>query len=100
MGLGRLDGCKNIAAVRRHARIDALLRDYSPARIVILDNMVRGTIWEREQALKDARVTLVRGDIRDAATVSHGDGRHRCRHPHGSPAHYGVCRRSARGHGE
>ena len=51
--------------------IDALLRDYSPARIVILDNMVRGSISNVAQALKDPRVTLVRGDIRDAATVNH-----------------------------
>ena len=51
--------------------IDLLLRDYNPARIVILDNMVRGSIANVAQALKDPRVTLVRGDIRDAATVHH-----------------------------
>jgi UDP-glucose 4-epimerase len=51
--------------------IDALLRDYNPARIVILDNMIRGSISNVAQALKDPRVTLVRGDIRDAATVNH-----------------------------
>ena len=51
--------------------IDALLRDCSPARIVILDNMVRGSISNVARALKDPRVTLVRGDIRDAATVNH-----------------------------
>jgi UDP-glucose 4-epimerase len=49
--------------------IDLLLRDFSPARIVILDNLVRGTLANVEQALKDPRVTLVRGDIRDIDTV-------------------------------
>ncbi len=49
--------------------IDQLLRDFSPARIVILDNLIRGTLANVEQALKDPRVTLVRGDIRDLDTV-------------------------------
>jgi UDP-glucose 4-epimerase len=49
--------------------IDLLLRDYSPARIVILDNLVRGTLANVEEALKDRRVELVRGDIRDIDTV-------------------------------
>jgi UDP-glucose 4-epimerase len=49
--------------------IDLLLRDYSPARIVILDNLVRGTLANVEEALKDPRVELVRGDIRDVDTV-------------------------------
>jgi nucleoside-diphosphate-sugar epimerase len=50
--------------------IDMLLRDYSPARIVILDNLVRGTLANVEEALKDPRVTLVRGDIRDINMVN------------------------------
>lgn len=49
--------------------IDLLLRDYSPERIVILDNLSRGTLANVEAALKDPRVSLVRGDIRDAETV-------------------------------
>ena len=49
--------------------IDLLLRGYSPARIVILDNLVRGTLANVEEALKDPRVELVRGDIRDIDTV-------------------------------
>jgi nucleoside-diphosphate-sugar epimerase len=49
--------------------IDLLLRDYAPARIVILDNMSRGTLANIEHALKDPRVTLTNGDIRDAETV-------------------------------
>lgn len=46
--------------------IDMLLRDYSPASIVILDNLSRGTLANVEKALKDPRVTLLREDIRDA----------------------------------
>ena len=49
--------------------IDLLLRDYSPERIVILDDLSRGTLDNVEDALKDKRVTLVRGDIRDPETV-------------------------------
>jgi UDP-glucose 4-epimerase len=49
--------------------IDALLRDYSPARIVILDNLARGSLANVEQTLKDRRVQFVRGDIRDAGLV-------------------------------
>jgi UDP-glucose 4-epimerase len=51
------------------ATIDLLLKDHSPARIVILDNLVRGTLANVEQALKDSRVTLMRGDIRDVNAV-------------------------------
>jgi UDP-glucose 4-epimerase len=50
--------------------IDLLLRDFSPAKIVILDNLIRGTLANVEEALKDSRVTLVRGDIRDIDMVS------------------------------
>ena len=39
--------------------IDLLLREHAPARIVILDNLVRGTLANVEHALKDPRVTLV-----------------------------------------
>ena len=49
--------------------IDLLIRDHSPARIVILDNLVRGTQENVEQSLKDPRVELVRGDIRDINMV-------------------------------
>jgi UDP-glucose 4-epimerase len=49
--------------------IDMLLRDHAPARIVILDNLNRGTLANVEQALKDPRVELVRGDIRDVDAV-------------------------------
>jgi UDP-glucose 4-epimerase len=50
--------------------IDLLLRDYDPAQIVILDNLNRGTLHNVDEALKDPRVTLVRGDIRDVETVN------------------------------
>ncbi len=49
--------------------IDLLLRDYRPARIVILDNLVRGSLTNVTEVLRDPRVTLVRGDIRDADVV-------------------------------
>lgn len=51
--------------------IDMLLRDHSPARIVILDNLSRGTLGNVEEALRDRRVTLVCGDIRNIETVRH-----------------------------
>ena len=50
--------------------IDLLLRDYDPARIVILDNMARGSMANVTEALKDARVSFIRGDIRNAETVA------------------------------
>ena len=49
--------------------IDLLLKTHSPERIVILDNLVRGSMPNIEHALKDPRVTLVRGDICDVDTV-------------------------------
>jgi UDP-glucose 4-epimerase len=49
--------------------IDQLLREHAPAEVVILDNLVRGTLANVESALADPRVRLIRGDIRDMATV-------------------------------
>lgn len=49
--------------------IDLLLRDYSPASIVILDDLSRGTLANVEAALKDPRVTLIQDDIRDPEAV-------------------------------
>jgi UDP-glucose 4-epimerase len=51
------------------ATIDLLLREHHPARILILDNLSRGTLANVEVALKDRRVTLLRGDICDPETV-------------------------------
>jgi UDP-glucose 4-epimerase len=45
--------------------IDLLLRDHAPERIVILDNLSRGSLANIEHALTDRRVFLIRGDIRD-----------------------------------
>lgn len=49
--------------------IDQLLRHHSPRRVVILDNLVRGSLSNVTAALNDPRVTLVRGDIRDVEAV-------------------------------
>ena len=49
--------------------IDLLLREHAPERIVILDDLSRGSLANVEGALADPRVALVRGDIRDPATV-------------------------------
>lgn len=50
--------------------IDLLLRDFSPNRIVIFDNLVRGSFANVEDALKDPRVTLIKGDIRDIESLN------------------------------
>ena len=49
--------------------IDQLLQEHAPGRIVIFDNLNRGTLANVERALNDRRVTLVRGDIRDVDAV-------------------------------
>jgi UDP-glucose 4-epimerase len=49
--------------------IDLLLREHRPEKVVILDNLARGSLANVETALKDPRVQLMRGDIRDADTV-------------------------------
>ena len=49
--------------------IDLLLREHSPERVVILDNLVRGNRANIEQVLANPRVTLMRGDIRHPDTV-------------------------------
>ena len=51
------------------ATVDLLLREYSPARIVIFDNFSRGTLANIAAALKDPRVSLIRGDIRDVEAI-------------------------------
>jgi UDP-glucose 4-epimerase len=55
--------------------IDLLLRDHDPEKIIIFDNLVRGTTSNVELALRDPRVELVQGDIRDLerlSEVTHG----------------------------
>ena len=50
--------------------IDLLLKEHSPAQIVILDNLVRGSLGNVAEALQDSRVDLIRGDVRNVETVS------------------------------
>ena len=45
--------------------IDLLLQGCAPDRIVIFDNLSRGTMRNVEAALRDPRVDLIEGDIRD-----------------------------------
>jgi UDP-glucose 4-epimerase len=52
------------------ATVDLLLRDHRRTRIVILDDLSRGTTANIESALKHPRVRFVLGDISDAATVA------------------------------
>ncbi len=49
--------------------IDQILANENPGEIVIFDNLVRGSMRNVEQILKDPRVRLVRGDIRDRAAI-------------------------------
>jgi UDP-glucose 4-epimerase len=51
------------------ATIDLLLRAWQPERIVIFDNLARGSLANIREALVDPRVTLVRGDIRNMDKV-------------------------------
>ncbi len=57
--------------------IDRLLLDYDPGRIVVFDNFSRGTRSNLAGALKDPRVVVVEGDIRDrdamAAVLARAD---------------------------
>jgi len=51
------------------ATIDLLLESGDPARVVILDNLSRGTTTNIEAALRDPRVVLLEEDIRDRSAV-------------------------------
>lgn len=68
-----IDGAKILvtggAGLIGSSTIDLLLKNHSPAKVVILDNLVRGSLSNIEHMLKDPRVTLVRGDIRNVDTV-------------------------------
>ena len=50
--------------------IDRLLEDHAPKRIVVFDNFSRGTRSNLSAVLKDPRVAVVEGDIRDREAVS------------------------------
>ncbi|MEX0727951.1 MAG: NAD-dependent epimerase/dehydratase family protein [Planctomycetaceae bacterium] len=55
--------------------IDQLLREFDPRRIIVLDNLVRGTTINLEAALSSGRVELVTTDIRDMDAIRpHFDG--------------------------
>lgn len=49
--------------------IDLLLREHTPAQVVIFDNLVRGRLANVERALADPRVSFVEGDIADVAAI-------------------------------
>ncbi len=49
--------------------IDQLLLDRKPEKIVIFDNLVRGSMRNVQDIMKDERVELVKGDIRDMDAV-------------------------------
>jgi len=49
--------------------IDQLLREHDPQEVVVLDNLSRGRLDNLQQALRDPRVRVVRGDVRDPAVV-------------------------------
>lgn len=51
--------------------IDLLLREHDVRRIIVLDNLSRGSLANLADALGDSRVSLVEGDIRDRDTVWH-----------------------------
>ena len=50
--------------------VDLLLEEHSPRSIVIFDDFSRGTQANIEQAMRDPRVSIVEGDIRDRAAVA------------------------------
>jgi UDP-glucose 4-epimerase len=50
--------------------VDRLLADHTPKSIVIFDDFSRGTKANIEQALRDPRVSIVEGDIRDRVAVA------------------------------
>lgn len=49
--------------------IDLLLREQPTCRIVVLDNLSRGSAVNLESALRDPRVSLIQQDIRDRSSV-------------------------------
>ena len=49
--------------------IDQILATSSPKKIVIFDNLVRGSMRNVQEIMKDSRVELVKGDIRDVKAV-------------------------------
>ena len=70
----KLDGAKILVTggcgLVGSTTIDLLLRESSPERIDIFDNLNRGSLANVEGALKDPRVTLIEGDIRDIEALN------------------------------
>lgn len=52
------------------ATVDLLLREHAPRRIVILDNLSRGSVENVRMALRHPRVEIIHGDIRNPALVN------------------------------
>ena len=50
--------------------VDLLLADHDPARIVVFDDLSRGSRQNLDRALQDPRVRLVEGDVRDQAALA------------------------------
>ena len=50
--------------------IDVLLAGHTPREVVIFDDFSRGTRSNIERALRDPRVSVIEGDIRDRAAVA------------------------------
>lgn len=50
--------------------VERLLRERSPARIVLFDDLSRGTLDNVARALDDPRVRFVRGDVRDREALA------------------------------
>jgi UDP-glucose 4-epimerase len=50
--------------------IDVLLRDFNPRRVVVFDDFSRGSRSNLAVALRDPRVTIVEGDIRDRQSLA------------------------------
>jgi UDP-glucose 4-epimerase len=50
--------------------IDLLLREGDPRRIVVFDNLSRGSASNLDEALRDPRVALVQADIRDREALA------------------------------
>jgi UDP-glucose 4-epimerase len=48
--------------------IDQLLQE-NPAEIIVYDNLVRGSVHNLTEALRDPRVKIVKGDIRDVPAI-------------------------------
>ena len=51
------------------ATVDLLLRSHNPSRVIVFDNISRGSTGNLDAALRDPRVALVAEDVRNRAAV-------------------------------